>query len=182
MITYKPSSRLGLLNEENFTSDPTSRGWSVSVTNYTANYTVDGLRLDTDLSKTSSATIEINTKLLQFISFIVYVPNGHDDWSVAGPNLILKLDNNTLIETNEDVTSQALSEGNLTVTVFKNTANQWFVYYGGGQYDSSARYSGVLTKTPNLNSVSNIQFTITSTTPSSGTAPQNIYLRSVKWV
>lgn len=71
MITYKPSSRLGLLNEENFTSDPTSRGWAVTSSGTGASsFGADGAKITcTSLESLTLILENSTTKLSNFISF-----------------------------------------------------------------------------------------------------------------
>ena len=157
MITYKPSSRLGALNEENFTSDPTTRSWTVTGTGYT--FTAAGATVTEDGSAgAKSVTLELNnTKLQQYISFSLSGNTGHRDLLNMAWELYF---DDVKIAERASAAVGAGQEVKATFTLFKSTPNKWVQNYLFEYSDTDNRVFSTSTYTDidaNSNSVGKIK-------------------------
>jgi len=186
MITYKPSARLGTLNEEDFTSDPTARGWSIT-NNGTGSYAFNGTYglqiISTTAGPVTDLTIEnTTTKLQQYLSLKFYNVTATRSFSPV-PVLKIYLDDVEVIS----VSLSSASSGNdfyglVNINLFKNTPTDYKYNYIIAQTSNSIGNNNYYSGTVNLNknSVSKIKITVTSN--GAGYSPQYLYITNLKWV
>jgi hypothetical protein len=176
MITYKPSARLGLLNEENFTSDPTSRGWIIDNTNYTLTYSSAGIRFGTINNTLASCVLEKNTQLQQYLC--VTIISAGDDYDAI--NLSIKFNDVVVLSLSSETHSDILKSGGATITIFKNTKNDWIVSIGAANSNGVRRFY-ILNKDLNLNVMNNLKLEFFTNSKSSGSSFYTD-LTNLKWI
>jgi hypothetical protein len=136
MIRYKPSARLGLLNTEDFTSNPAPRGWTV--TGDAPTYGAGGATLTT-ANSWKTATFElVNTSLNQFLSIRFYSYESSGDYT-HDVSVAIYL-NDTLVRTSA-ITSSILDAKGI-ITIHKNKDNEWVVFWGHGWESGSGGRGG----------------------------------------
>jgi len=182
MITYKPSSRLGTLNEELFTSDPTSRGWveskTVTGSASTAYDGTKGYKISCPVNSSISTYLEnTNIKLQQYLS--VRFPN--TALRYTAPVLRLYLDDVQVfaytLGHNTDATMNCFGQ----INVFKNTANDWKIDFTYGTY-ASISYESHTTYDLNKNVVSKIKLGFTGMYIGSSGSTLDFYTTDLRWV
>lgn len=181
MITYKPSSRLGTLNEELFTSDPTTRGWTVSGTLYSFDATGCKLTLYT-LNVGGSATLTLNTKLQQYISFSL---NGiYSTYPIVNPKVEVYFNGN-LVDT-FTITAGDTNGGEYhgVYTLFKNKDSDWRSVYALHWNDSSGGDISYNNSSINigLNSVSELKLVLSGSADNHTQSGRTLSLTDVRWV
>ena len=182
MITYKSSSRLGALNEEDFKSDPAARGWTVtdsgsSSIGYDATY---GFKITNGLSQNTNVTLEnTTTKMSQYLCFYFNTPTCR--YYNTPPTVTLYL-NDTQVWTDEFLVGTNITNySRLIVNVFKNNPNDYKINSLIGNYLFTADYQNISVDL-NSNSVTKVKIVITASRPGSGDSNEYMYLTSLKWV
>jgi hypothetical protein len=182
MITYKPSARLGLLNEENFTTDPASRGWSVTGS---TTFGASGVNLVCTANATTyTLTLEkTNTQLLQYVSFSIS-GTGAYYFSNTGININTYF-NGTLVNTQNIEFRHNTGHLIGCINLFKNTPTDWKISYVCGTiYGSDA---GELTSNFSTFSysdlpVNTLKIVLSGKTAGAADSSRNLYLTNLKWV
>jgi len=182
MITYKPSSRLGALNEEDFKSDATARGWIVSNTGgSTVSYDgTNGFKITTGLSTTTNISLTNNTtKFMQYLSLYFRTPSGSR--YATSPKIAVYLNEVKVVEASFDLAGNTAYEGEMNINIFKSTPNDYKYNYIVAQQNSIVTYySGTVNVNSNGTNVIRIDFD--GRTGSDGVTTQYWYMTNLKWV
>jgi len=182
MIISKPSTELPALNLETFTTDPTSRFWSVSGTGYT--FGASGVTLTCPtLNTTYSVTLE-NTNILlkKYLAFELSGTIGTYGSSIGGVNADTYL-NNTLVS---QLVITARPNGSIlgNSTIFKSTPTDWrkeSILTSEG-YDDASITHDFGTYNLNLNSVSAIKINILFRTTNHDPGTRTYSMTNLRWI
>lgn len=183
MITYKPSARLGLLNEENFTSDPTARGWTVTNNGGSSySYGGNGFTITSGLSTSTNIDL-INTTKFNCKQYFMCVFSCPSSQMFRNTEPTLKIyANNVLVGTFDlGYNNNNVYNGFLVFHIFKNTKNDW--KFSCLAHDSFSSHTFTLnTIDIGSDTITNIKFNFTGATGSSGVTNNYLYFTNLKWV
>jgi len=180
MIKYKASERLGLLNEEDFTSNPTSRDWSVTGT---ATYDANGAKVSAYNINTATTFTIITKPIYKYFSYTFRITSSSLD-SIAYYDIKLYI--NDVLVNSTDVSSR-LEYGNNSArgsaSVIMNNPNEWVVTYSHG-YVNNYNATGYVTSGVNVvdvgSSIGNkISIVVEVIAESAYTV--NAYLTNLRW-
>jgi len=182
MITYKPSSRLGLLNEEDFTTDPTSRGWTITGDNYS--FGVDGLTMDFyDMNYTKFTTLQnTSTSWKKYLQFKI---SGSIDTSYASVSITVSVYANNVFA--GSITGAIPAYGNFigNFNIFINNPHDFKLSGTTCSYDNNNDNatcgSNFGTTDVNQSNITNIKIVIRSET-NNYDRDRYFHLTGLKWV
>lgn len=168
LIDYKKdSSKLGLLNEEYFASNPTSRGWSLTNVNFNISYSGSGISLIGGGVQTAhTLTLETSTPILIKQLMYLTISNSNRTPYRIYVNIYL---NNILIKSYELYED---NRGAYTLYLYKKDINNWLLSSNGTETSPAL----------NTNIVNNIKMTFAYTTGSSSSGVTLLTVGKLKWI
>jgi len=181
MITYSTTPSLGLLNEENFTTDPTSRGWTVTGSN---TFDSNGVKLEAyNLNTSYTYTLEnTTTSITKYISFTLY-GDSISGTTTSEVYTYLYINNTTIFYFHTFQLGYNRT-GNATFTVFKNTPNDWKKNLMGTAMNSSEGgflYKDFTSVNPNVDKSNKIKIKIVISNDNHN-GNRVVHLTNLKWV